>query len=188
MREKMKIDKEQKGWVQDTRSTGVTWFGILLVVGALFKIFLLFNYDYYRFLFQPLSDKAIFIRYVLSMIHISLGLICGIGILMLRDVFRKLALLLCFLTVVTMYWKHPSYVFRNVAVYVEHQYNGESFGEEVEMSEEGYPLFKKGSGIYELENESLPLISMSIYCIYDIVFCLAFIYFFSNKKIKEQFV
>ncbi|MBU0469005.1 MAG: hypothetical protein KKF78_00935 [Candidatus Omnitrophica bacterium] len=182
------MNKKPKGWIQDTRSTGVTWFGVLLTVGALFKIFLLFNYDYYRFLFQPLSDKAIFIRYVMSIAHIFLGLICGIGILILRDVFRKIAILLCFVTVLTVYWKHPVYVFRNVAVYIEHQYNGKTFGEEVEMSKEGYPLFKKGSSIYELEYESFPLISMSFYCIYDIVFCFAFIYFFNNKKVKEQFV
>lgn len=182
------MDRRPKGWIQETRSTGVTWFGSLLVVGALLKIFFFFNYDYYRFLFQPLSDKVIFIRYLLSVLGSVLGLVCGVGVLLLRNVFRKLAIVLCFITILTVYFKHPDYVFRNVAVYIEHQYNGRSFGKEVEISKEGFPLFKKGSSIYSLEHEDFPLISRGFYCAYDIVFCFTFIWFFTKRKVKEQFI
>ena len=182
------MDKKPKGWIQETRSTGVTWLGSLMVVGSLIKIFFFVNYDYYRFLFQPLSDNVILIRYLLSVVGALIGLISGVGVLLLREVFRKLAVVLCVITLVTVFWKHPMFVFRNVAVYIEHEYTGEPFGQGVDISKEGYPFFKEGSSKYKLKYENFPLISMSFYCVFDIVFCLAFIFYFNQNKIKEQFV
>ena len=95
------------------RSRGVTIFGCLLILGCLYQMGVLFSagYGHYSYLNQEYPPEIIFIRWIVSWVIRITGLIAGIGILKLKDVCRKFAILSSFFTVVTVHLKHsyPAY-------------------------------------------------------------------------------
>ena len=147
---------------------GVILFGVFLILGSVYKLWGFLNYDYYRFMFQPLSDSIIFARYFGSVALRLVGLIVATGILLLNDVFRKSFIVLCVLTLCSLYWKHPFFVFENISGYTEQQ-----FFQSAVTGELTYPL--------------RPWISLIFNYIIDIVFCGSALFYFTRPKVKERF-
>jgi len=154
------------------RSVGVTTFGILICVSSMLRLISLIDFHYYRFMFQQLSEQVIMIRYIFSIFIRVIGLVSGIGILFLNNNFRRLALALSLFTLLTIFWKHPYYVFENIAYSIH----------EMEIGALNAPPKEP------LQNPSFPLISMIVFYMVDISFAGSFIYFFTRKGIKQQFV
>ena len=155
--------------MEKKRSIGVTIFGILLILGALFQM-LGSKLDVYKFMFQPLPERIILIRYFISIILLILGVITGVGILRLKDIFRKIAIFIGFFTLYTYIVEGPLFAFKSMPKFVELQLAGlVSAGEIPE------------SIIY-------PVIwgSIIISAIIDFGFAVCLIYFFTRPQVKEQ--
>lgn len=147
---------------------GVAIFGVLLILGSVYKLWGFLNYDYYRFMFQQLSEEMIRIRYFFSISLRFAALIIATGVLLLKDTFRKLLLLLCLFTICFIYWKHPFFVFENISRYTEQQFLNKTVIEELR-----YPLH--------------PWISLIFSYLMDIIFSGSAIYYFTRPNIKKQF-
>lgn len=148
---------------------GIVLFGVFLILGSIYKLWGFLNYDYYRFMFQQLpSEQIIFMRYLGSVTLRLVGLIVATGILLLNDFFRKSFIILCVLTLCTLYWKHPFFVFENIARHTEEQ-----FFHKTVTGELAYPL--------------QPWITMIFNYLVDILFCGSALFYFTQPKIKEYF-
>lgn len=154
--------------IKKARPRGVVIFGVLLILGSIYKLWGFLDYDYYRFMFQQLPEKVILARYFSSVTLRLAGLIAATGVLLLKDGFRKFLLLLCLFTLCSIYWKHPFYVFENISRYTEQQF-----------------LNKAGAG--ELTYPLHPWISLIFNYAVDIIFFGSALYYFTRSKIKEQF-
>lgn len=147
---------------------GVFLFGVFLILGSIYKLWGFMDYDYYRFMFQPLGERVIYVRYAGSVILRFIGLIVATGVLLLNDVFRKFFIALCVLTLCTLYFKHPFSVFETISRYTEQQ-----FFQKAVTGELTYPL--------------RPWISMIFSYAVDIIFCGSALFYFTRPKVKEQF-
>ncbi len=150
------------------RPLGVKIFSVLLIMGSLYKLWGFWSYGYYRFMFQPLTEEAIFLRYCLSVGLRLAGLIIAVGVLFLKNIFRKTLLLLSFSTLCLLYWKHPFFVFENIA-----RYNEQFFLNRIIVTELVYPAY--------------PWISLIFNYAIDIGFSLAILRYFTRPQIKEHF-
>jgi hypothetical protein len=150
------------------RPRGIIIFCVLLMLGSLYKLWGLWNYDYYRMMFQQLTEQEIFLRYCISVLLRLVGLVIAVGVLLLKNVFRKALLLLCSLTLCLLYWKHPFYVFENIA-----HFNGQLFFDKMIAAELSRPIYL--------------WISLIFYYILDIVFAVSMLYYFTRQRIKELF-
>ena len=128
----------------------------------------LISFSSYYIKFRPSPEKIIFIRYIFSIAVRVVLLVSSVGILLRKDIFRKIILFISFFTIATIYWKHPVICFKRVL------------------------MWKIAQGI--LPVDVLPKIDMvawisAIICaIVDIGFALCAIYYFTRPKVKKQFV
>ena len=151
------------------RLWGITLFGSLLIVGSIYKLWGFRSYEYYQFMFQQLSEESIFVRYLGSIMLRIFAIIVAAGVLLLKESCRKLFVLLCVFTLCILYWKHPFYVFENIA----------------RLSEQMI-LRKEAGG--ELTNSLYPWISLAFHYAIDILFSGTALYYFTRSKVKEQFI
>ena len=150
------------------RPLGVILFGVFLIVGSMYKLWGFLNYDYYRLMFQPLSEQMIFMRYLVSVALRLSGLVIATGILLLNNTSRKAFIVLSISMLCLLYWKHPFFVFENISRYTEQQF----FPEPV-TGELTYPW--------------RPWVSLIFNYAVDIVFYGSALFYFTRSKIKEQF-
>jgi hypothetical protein len=147
---------------------GVVLFGVFLILGSIYKLWGFLNYDYYRFMFQQLPDSVILMRYVGSVALRLAGIIVATGLLLLNDMFRKVFMIMCTLTLCTLYWKHPFFVFENISRYTQQ-------------------MFFVGAGTGELIDPMRPWIVMIFNYVIDIIFCGSALFYFTRLQVKEQF-
>ena len=154
---------------------GIAVLAVMLIAGSLINILKLFDFGYYRYLFQPLPGWLIFFRYFISWALKITGIIAGIGILRLKDTYRKLAIYLFIFTICTIYWKHPFFGFARHTAYMDRIFNN--------------------SGFYQALAERLPMPSFSslanvsaiVAQVIDVLFAAICIYYFTRPKVKGQF-
>jgi hypothetical protein len=80
-------------------------------------------------------------------------------------------LVMCLLTLCLLYWKHPLFVFENIARQTE-------------------SLYINGMIVTELDRYFyfwIPRISRAFYYLLDIVFSGSMLFYFTRPKVKEQF-
>lgn len=153
------------------RSLGVSALAILLILGALIK-FLGCKLGGYKILFQPLPEKIIIVHYFFIKISLILGIVSGIGILFLKNIFRKIAVFLSAYTIFNYLVEGPFFIFRNVPKTIN-------------------DLALNISA--QTKSVSLAVISgflwnyIIIVWIMDFSFAILIIYFFTRSKVKEQF-
>lgn len=157
------------------RSIGVTIFAIILISDSLLQMIELLYFQHYKNTFQFLSDEIILFRYFVSWTLRITGLISGIGILFLKNTFRKFGLSLFIFTIITIYWKYPSLAFKNDAVYLD-QF----------LKDYGcYPIVIKGYGT--LTFSSLANGTAIFARVLGVLYAALFIYYFTRPKVKRQF-
>ena len=152
---------------------GVIVFAILLILSTLIWSMAHLNYDYYRTTVKFLPEAFVRIRYFVSIINRFLVLVSAVGILFLKDIFRKIGLLLCFLTVCVLPWKHPFFTFKDLA---------EKATQDVLSAMPPVDILTREL-IFKISLWS----SVAIVYIIDIGFAVAFIYYFTRPKVKSLF-
>lgn len=157
------------------RSRGVTIFGILLIVSSLYAMTALLDFEHYKYLFCPLPEGIILLRFFISWTLRISGLICGIGILFLENTARRLALFLFLFTILTVPWKHPYFGFQNHTAYLDRLFRDTGLSS-LEIMGAKMPTFS-----------SLSNISATLARILDSLFAAIFIYYFTRPKVKAQF-
>ena len=157
--------------MKNKRPKGVIIFGILIITSSLIHMHkLVLDYDWNREnMLTCMPEWLVVVRYCFSWFQRILGLTIAIGILRLKNIFRKLGIALGVFTICTLYWKHPYSAFLRHTNYLDQQ-----FGH----------LLTAAPGI---TFSSLTLISLIVYYILEIVFWGIFIYYFTHPKVKEQF-
>ena len=150
------------------RPQGVSIFCTLLILGSIYKLWGFWNYEYYQFMFQQLTEQMIFIRYVGSVALRLVGIFIALGVLFLKDGFRKALLALCVWALCSLYWKHPFFVFENIARYTEQ-------------------LFLNKMVLWDLTHPVYPWVSFIFHCMIDIVFSGSAIYYFTRPQVKKHF-
>lgn len=149
------------------RPLGVIIFGILLIVSAWERLPWL-NFHFYIWYFQPLPEKIILARYIISVLMGIVELASGIGILFLKNIFRRCALFLAFFSILTIYWKHPHFVFQKIVKEI------------IDASYTKTPL-------NESVISSIAWTAVKIASVVTFVFSICLIYYFTRPKIKELF-
>ena len=142
---------------------GVTIFGAILIWISLQRIPWL-SFNVYHYYFPPLPEKIILIRYFISVSMGILELASGIGVLFLKDIFRKTALFISFLSILTVYWKHPFFVFLKIR---------------------REAIAKSGISMPENEVNSIAWGAVTIVSLLTIGFSIALIFYFTRSKIKN---
>lgn len=153
--------------MQKKMSKGIIIFSILICLLSLWDFKTNISFSRYYHLLQPLSEKLILLRYVFSLSLRIVLFISGIGVLFLKDIFRKIILFISFFTIATIYWKHPMICFRNVVDSLSAQ---GAFTPDVPLTP-----------------NALIWILFAINYAIDIGFSLCLIYYFTRPRVKEQF-
>lgn len=153
------------------RSLGVIVLGILSILGAAIQL-LSGKFGDYKVFFQPLPEKIILAHYFLIKILLVLGIISGIGILLLKNTFRKIAVFLSFCTIFNYLVEGPFFIFRNVPKYID------SLSLNIASQTKSVSLSFISSLLW---NYTI------IAWIIDFSFAILIIYFFTRPKVKEQF-
>jgi len=99
-------------------SAGIVIFSILLFLGSLYSIKGL-SLDVYKLFYQPLSDKLIVIRYYVSVVMIGLGIVSAIGLFFLKNIFRKMALIVGFYILYSYFIEWPLFISKNLVKYID---------------------------------------------------------------------
>ncbi len=121
--------------------------------------------------YQPLPDSVILIRYIIIRILLLFGIVSGIGILCLKNVFRKIMIILSSIVIFDYIVSIP-FILRNIPNYIDQE------------------LAKI---VTQNPTVSQSVVSASLWggilasWIIDIGFSICIIYFFSRSKVMEQF-
>ena len=143
----------------------------IVIFASIFQIFKLFDREFYWDIFRYMPPYVILIRYIFSWVQRCIGMTTAIGLLFLKNVFRKITLVLGIFTICTVYWKHPYQGFL-----IHTQRLDEQFGHYLAMS--GFP---------ELTFTSITRYAVIGNIILDILFWGILIFYFTRSRVKEQF-
>jgi hypothetical protein len=142
---------------------------ILSIIVILYALQSFPNLDFaaYAIKFNPLPEKLIFGRYLLSIAIRIFLLIAGIGVLFRKDIFRKSVIFICLFTIGTIYWKHPFICFKNSLMFdINHGLLSVNLIPKIDM---------------------IAWICVVICYMIDISIAIFLIYLFTRPKIKGQF-
>lgn len=151
---------------------GAAVLGILLMIFSVAQFEKLLSWEYYRWLFQPFPKDGVFIRYGVSILLRTLAFVAGLGILLKRDLFRRLAVLVSIASALTVFFRFPFWVF------IRHE--KVAFGVVAKLM--GFPeitrppLFNIGLGI-----------SAALFYAMELGFPVLLIFYFSRPVVKQWF-
>ena len=152
-------------------SFGIIYFGFGLIISGLFRSFVLLDYDHYAYMFGFLSNRMQMFSYLIAWVDKILILASAIGVLFLKENFRRLIILTWFVEICAIPWKYPFLGFKNSFLQMVH------YGIlNQKLIETKFVTFD--SFVYVLITGTGLL---------DAVYGLALIYFFTRPKIREQF-
>jgi len=153
------------------RPLGVTILAILLMAGSIHKLFGFTNYPYYKIMFQHLPGNLIFIRYMGSILLRLIGIAVGIGLLLMKNFYRKAVIILAIFTILTIPLKHQMATFENIAQFLEQQ---------VQQSPPSSTNQKIGFA------DSTTSVAL-LFGLIDLLFSLTLIIYFRRPKIIAEF-
>jgi hypothetical protein len=154
------------------RSRGVTLFGLLLIFSSFIYMHkYIFDQWSYISVFNDWPAWLIVLRYSFSWLMRIAGTLAGVGILVQKDIARKLAIAIGWFSMLTIYWKHPYHAFKLHAQNLDRQL-GHFFAD---------------AGLPHVSFASLTLVSLVTLYICDIIFWSVLIYFFTRPSVKKQF-
>jgi len=157
--------------VPKVRSIGVTLFGYILIICSLYQMLALAGagYQHYLYLHQEYDKNMILVRYIFSWFIKIVGLVSGIGILNLKDIFRKLAILNSLLIICTVNLKHTYGAYLLHAQYLDKLAATYGF----------WP--------YDVSFTTMVLPALKVQRAIDIIFGVLLIYFFTRPAVEKQF-
>jgi len=89
----------------------IKFLGILFILSFSYKATALFDVQYYHYLHDELSAQMLVVRYIVSWVIKLTGIVCGLGLLEFKELFRKVSIGLWFFIVTTISFKHPLHGF-----------------------------------------------------------------------------
>jgi len=152
----------------DKKPKGVIIFGVMLAIASLSRLSWIFNYSYYKVIFHQLPDALIPVRYFFTIISKMAGLICGIGILSFKEIYRKLTVWLFTLTFLTTFWRHPYFSVENSVRSIWDIQLAVKFGRLINLA-------------------SLTKICFVTICFADMLFTVGVIYYLTRPKLRKHF-
>lgn len=159
------------------RPAGVTALAVFLVAASLLHMLTLVDVAHYAYVFQSLPHWLLAIRYGVSWAMRILSLMSAVGMLRLRESARKVALSLCWFTIVTIYWKHPYEGFRRHTEYLD--------------AVLAATLASAGSGrpawLDAFTFTSLTVPALVVACALDVVFAAGVICYLTRPGVREHF-
>lgn len=165
---KVPIDRfAARGSMQKRRLTGVTIFGVLVLMSSMMHMEkLIEDTDVYFKTYAYLPAWLTTTRYCFSWFQRILGISAAILALMYKEIGRKLLLLIGIFTISTVYWKHPY-----VAV--------ESFVYDMQGR---YPV-----DVQVFSLESIALAATISLCFLDVLFQGILIFYFTRDGVIRAF-
>ena len=153
-------------------SIGIVIFAILIIGSSLIHMHkLIVDRIWYFETYAYLPVWLATVRYCFSWFQRIVGISTALGVLFLKNIFRKIAIAIGIFTICTVYWKHP--------------YQG--FLKHTRVLDEKYGHYIALIGFPEITFSSLTLYAVIGHCILDIVFWGFFIYYFIRPGVKAQF-
>ena len=101
------------------RSVGVTVFGVLIIAGALFQ--LPGSVGNARMLLGGAPAGFIAAYFYFTKAFLALGLVSGVGILCLKDIFRKITVALAGLNILDYFILVPLFMVKNLPLYIDRE-------------------------------------------------------------------
>jgi len=150
-----------------TTLPGLWAIAVILMATSVYDLLTFTDYDYIRAVLAQLSEPLFHARYAFSIFLRFAWIAISVGLLLLRPWARMSAIYLSLFTVATIMWKHPYYVFENIAIMVEQQ------GAQAPISHLQYPDY--------------PWISMFLYVSVDIVISVMIITYLMLEHVSGQF-
>ena len=148
---------------------GLIIFATLLILTSLAQLAIeLSRAKLYIAQLYPMTLNLILPRYLVTVTIRIVGLACGIGILALNNFFRKLLILLCISTIVTIYWKHPFFIFEKMYRQLHINYLQARIPEPASL------------WIW-------PWFAWLTVCLIDVIFASVVIFYFTRPRIKALF-
>ncbi|HLF18152.1 MAG TPA: hypothetical protein VI749_04565 [Candidatus Omnitrophota bacterium] len=135
----------------------------LLATSCVYDFFNLVDYGYQRQLFLPMPEWVFQVRFCFSILLRSALIAISVGLIYRNELARKAVIAIAVFTIATIYWKHPYYVFENIAIMVEQQYFG--------------------APIKQLQFPEFPRISMLVYIAVDLIIAGVLIYYFTLPSV-----
>ncbi|MEI7751265.1 MAG: hypothetical protein WCJ71_04145 [Candidatus Omnitrophota bacterium] len=150
---------------------GVVIFGTLLILSSLVHMHkLAMEKELYEHYYSYLPVGLIGVRYAFSWFQRILGILAGVGLLVRKEIARKLAFFIGGFTILTVYWKHPYEAVRFHTQYLDQQM--------------GHLLSWTGTGV---TFSSLTPFAVAALIACDVIFWAIFFYFFTRPPVKCQF-
>jgi hypothetical protein len=149
------------------RPASLWLFSIFLVTAAIYDLLNFSNYEYYRSIFQQLSDIHFHVRYIFSICLRLFMMAVGYGLFVFKEKARKGTLYFAVFTIVTIFWRHPFYVFERIAIMAEQNYF------EVTVRELAYSAF--------------PWISMFFYMTIDLMIAGLLLFYFTRPNVVSLY-
>jgi hypothetical protein len=149
------------------RPLGITMVGTFIIAGAVYDLIKFMDWEYYQFTFQGLSYSAIGVRYAFSLLDRAALLFAGIGILFLNDLARRATIVLAYIQILAIPWKHPIEVFQHLSLHTQQQTLPAST---------------------QLVHAWQPWITFAFFSIFDIAIASFIIYYFSRSSTRKNFI
>ncbi|MGA2775646.1 MAG: hypothetical protein ABSE81_06265 [Candidatus Omnitrophota bacterium] len=156
--------------MEKKRSVGIIVFGILMILGSLVQLPV--GISSYSVLLKPLPESVIIVRDCIMKLLLILGAISGVGILWLKDIFRKIAVFLSVLVILDYIIQLPFFVLKNIPDFIHQQ---------------TIKTTAMNPTISQHFHSSLLWTSAILAWAIDIGFAICVIYFFTRPKVKDQF-
>jgi len=99
------------------RLKGTIILGILLILGSLYQLRGL-SFQSYGWLFSPLPETIIKFRFYISVAMLFTGIIAGVGLFFLKDIFRKIAVFIGFFILYNYFIEGPLFIYKNLKGYI----------------------------------------------------------------------
>jgi len=171
-----------------SKPKGILIFAFLLIAGSIYKLSGFMSYDYYVFMFQQLPSGSINDRFIMSVTYRIVGICIAIGIMAHKEWSRQGLIFLSIITLLTVYWKHPFFVFENISIYTEYQKGINTLPIGTNVNQFAYPLYPSDLHGYKLVYPWNPKVSYVFFMLVDILFSSSMLYYFTRKEVKKFFV
>lgn len=171
----------------NSKPRGIAVFCTLLIIGSIYNLYGFLNYDYYVFMFQQLPTGMINDRFIISFSSRILAIIIAVGLLARREWARQTLIVLFGISLLTIYWRHPDFVFENISIYSEYQRGINTVPAGTILDKFAYPLYPPDMQGYKLVYPWHPKISRFFYMLIDLVFCSSLLFYFSRKEIRNLY-
>lgn len=107
------------------RPLGLTVFAWLLMIGSVCNMSVyIFEYEWYRGLFNDMPEWLINVRYCCSWALRIVSIGAAIGLLYGKEICRKIVLSIVIFTIATLYWRHPYQAYLNHCVILDREFGG----------------------------------------------------------------